>query len=100
MKAGLQPEFSVSKKTQGDVDITYKGYSEAYFDHDTSLRSFAFSLPLGVSYEYDQFVADLRYCFGITDLNKNTGSKKSYSVESVYNRALSLTIGYKFKFGK
>ena len=99
VKAGLQPEFAVSKKTSGDVTISYQYKSvSAINNNDAGIKSFSLSVPVGVSYEYKNIVADLRYNIGITDLRKDgdTGWDKDFS-STACNRTLSFTVGYKFE---
>ena len=56
-------------------------------DVKDSYNSTFFSLPVGASYEINDFVFNLRYNFGLGDVVKNVGGS--------YN-ALSFTVGYKF----
>lgn len=98
VKAGLQPEFAVSKKTSGDVTISYKDQSASVASNtDAGIKTFSLSVPVGVSYEYRNIVADLRYHFGVTDLRKggDTGWGSGSSSKSE-NRTLLFTVGYKF----
>ncbi len=44
-------------------------------------------IPVGVSYEYEHVLLDLRYYHGLTNVLKDTSSK---------NHSLSLTVGYRF----
>ena len=51
-------------------------------------KSVDFGIPVGLSYEYHDFIVDARYYFGLTKIDSpNFGS----------NRCLSITLGYKFK---
>lgn len=51
-------------------------------------KSIDFGIPVGLSYEYHDFIVDARYYFGLTKIDSpNFGS----------NRCLSITLGYKFK---
>ncbi len=47
-------------------------------------------IPLGLSYEYKNFVVDARYCFGLTNIDNSDDLEKSY------NRCFTLTLGYRF----
>lgn len=49
-----------------------------------------FSIPVGVSYEYEKVVLDLRYNLGISNVNK-------YDVDASKNSVIMMTIGYKIK---
>ena len=77
VKAGVQPGFLVSAKT-GDNDIK------------DACKKFDFAIPVGVSYEYQNFVLDARYNIGLTKGNKE-GSR------SQKNSVFQITLGYKFK---
>ena len=46
------------------------------------------SMPMGISYEYQGFTIDARYTLGVTDAIKDTDVK---------NQVFQLTFGYKFK---
>lgn len=76
VKAGVQFGFLMSAK-YGDHD--YKDYCE----------KFNFSIPVGLSYEYQNFVLDGRYNIGLSDIYKGEG-------ESVKTHTFMITIGYKF----
>ena len=47
------------------------------------------SIPIGISYEYSDFVLDLRYNLGLTKTNKDDGNK-------LRSDLLQITLGYKF----
>ena len=100
VKAGLQPELAVSKKTGGDVTISYQGQSLSAVHSDVEgIKSFSLSVPVGVSYEYKNIVADLRYNIGVTDLRKDgdAGLIGNNSSSTSKNRTLLFTVGYKFE---
>lgn len=81
LKAGIQPGFLTSAKEDfgGDDDLDMKDACE----------SFDFSIPVGASYEWNDFVLDLRYNIGVTKIYKeDEGSSK--------NGVLAITLGYKF----
>lgn len=81
LKAGIQPGFLTSAKADfgGDDDVDIKDDCE----------SFDLSIPVGASYEWNDFVLDLRYNIGVTKINKDgDGSSK--------NGVLAITLGYKF----
>lgn len=69
VKLGVQPAFKVH-----DNDI--KG-----------VKSFDFSIPVGVSYEYSNFQLDARYNWGLTKIADHGDSK---------NSVFQVTLGYKF----
>lgn len=100
VKAGLQPELAISKKTGGDVTISYQGQSLSAVHSDVkAIKSFSLSVPVGVSYEYKNIVADLRYNIGVTDLRKDgdAGWIGGNSSSTSKNRTLLFTVGYKFE---
>ena len=84
LKAGVQPGFKVSSKATakaGGVTATTDIDSDAF-------KSFDFSIPVGVSYEYMNICLDARYNIGVTKIADNTSCK---------NSVFQLTLGYKFK---
>ncbi len=83
IKAGLQPGFLVSAKTKytaGGHDVEVTG-TDGYKKVD-------FSIPVGLSYEFSDFVIDARYNIGLTKIADLEGSKQKNSV-------IMLTVGYK-----
>ena len=77
VKAGIQPAFNVRHKYSGDYSATIEG-----------VKSFNFSIPVGLSYEYESFVLDARYNIGVTKLYKDADQGR--------NSTISITLGYKF----
>ena len=80
VKVGLQPAFNVNSKakaSQGDSSV--QGSIEG-------IKTFDFSIPVGLSYEYKNIVIDGRYNFGLTKVSKYADSK---------NSVFQLTLGYK-----
>jgi hypothetical protein len=89
IKAGIQPEFCVSKKlkTKGTANV---GSGTMEIDNDEKLdgvKGFALSIPFGLSYEYQSFVFDARYNLGVTKAFKDGDPKNSWFM---------FTLGYKF----
>lgn len=86
IKAGVQPGFLTKAKYsydsvvgKGDVDIK------------DNCNSVDFSIPVGVSYEFDAgIMLDARYNIGISNIYKNTGDVKTR------NLVFQFTVGYKF----
>lgn len=59
------------------------------FEAETAIddfKSFDFSIPLGLSYEFSDFVIDARYNLGLTDLVDYAKGK---------NSVIQFTVGYK-----
>ena len=86
IKAGVQPGFLLSAKQK--VDGIGNTPSENT-DIKDGYKSFDLSIPLGLSYEYEKAVFDLRYNLGVTKLNKEGD-------ESCKNSVIQFTVGYKF----
>ena len=76
LKTGVQFGFLVNGKIE-DKDIK---------DECEKLN---LSIPIGISYEYSDFVLDLRYNIGLTKTNKDDGNK-------LRSDLLQITLGYKF----
>ena len=81
IKAGVQPAFNVRHKTSSDTDAADKKDIE-------NIKSFNFSIPVGLSYEISDFVIDARYNIGVTTLVKEADQGR--------NSTFSFTLGYKF----
>ncbi len=82
VKLGLQPGFKVNYDWKAD-GVTVEG------DKILKAKSVDLSIPVGLSYEFDNFVIDGRYNFGVT---KVFDSDNSDSKNSVFQ----ITLGYKF----
>ena len=91
LKAGVQPGINLSAKVEvngkdNDVD-------------DGFVKSFDFAIPVGLSYEFYNFVLDARYVFGLTkifDVDKiNKQGFEGFDLDSK-NLGFQLTLGYKF----
>lgn len=70
VKLGVQPGFVVDK------------------DGADHMKTFDFSIPVGISYEYSNVVLDARYNWGLTKLYDKLDSK---------NSVFQITLGYKFE---
>lgn len=84
VKLGIQPGFKVNSERKTDLKtplLNVVGSTE------TEAKSFDFSLPVGISYEYANFQLDARYNFGLTKAFNNIDSK---------NSVFQITLGYKF----
>ena len=69
VKLGVQPGFCVAKDK-------------------AEVNTFDLSIPVGLSYEYKNFVLDGRYNFGVTNVAKGVDTK---------NSVFQFTLGYKFE---
>ena len=72
VKLGVQPGFCVAKDK-------------------LKANTFDLSIPVGLSYEYNNFVLDGRYNFGVTNIAKGVNTK---------NSVFQITLGYKFPFSR
>ena len=75
VKAGVQPGILLKAKN-GDVDVK------------DNCKKLDISIPLGVSYEFSDFVVDARYNLGLTNIN-------DYGTAKQRNSVIMLTLGYK-----
>lgn len=81
VKLGIQPGFNVRHKATASVS----GVNVT--TNLPGVKSVDFSIPIGVSYEFNRFVIDGRYNFGVTKLIDGADSKHS---------VFQFTFGYKF----
>lgn len=82
VKLGVQPAFNVSDKQKlsgGKASVEAEDVGGA--------ESFDFSIPVGLSYEFNNVVIDARYNFGVTNIADGGDSK---------NSVFQFTLGYKF----
>ena len=92
IKAGIQPGFLLSNK----ITATYKvGGAEMDFESTSTegFNKFYLSIPLGLSYEFDDFVIDARYNLGLSSIYKSK-LNDLYGVKPK-NSVIMLTVGYK-----
>ena len=92
LKAGVQPSYRMKAKvkTDGatyDMDRFYALLSGTGIEEDFKVKKFDLSIPVGISYEYQNVVLEARYNWGVTKIMDN---------DSFYNRVFQLTLGYKF----
>lgn len=70
-------------------------------DHADFLRSFDLAIPIGISYDFGDIVADARFNMGVTSVyNDKWDRLYPESTPSERNSVISLTLGYKFTLGK
>ena len=89
VKAGVQPAFRTKTTVKYDGKKMDVDWLLREFGAETEISKFMLSVPVGLSYEYNQWVLDARYYFGVTDLFKGPGT--------LHNNLFQLTLGYKFK---
>ena len=82
VKLGIQPGFKVS----GKLSAKTEGFSASA--DLPGVKSVDFSIPVGLSYEFNNFVIDGRYNFGVTKWHENLDDSK--------NSVFQITLGYKF----
>lgn len=104
IKAGVQPGFLLTAKYKA---TTFEGEEsrevKADYDLKDAMKKFDFSIPVGISYEFDDFVIDARYIFGLSKVAKEAGTTVSFSEtghteldnSSSRNSVIMLTFGYK-----
>ena len=105
IKAGVQFGFVVRNKVKLDASIpgiagdsdeysvneflnTYRDLPESNIPDNAKLNKFDFAIPVGLSYEYQNFVLDARYNIGLSKTIKNVNKGK--------NSVFQITVGYKF----
>lgn len=81
VKLGVQPAFNVSDK------VKLSGGGASLEAEDVGAESFDFSIPVGLSYEFNNVVIDARYNFGVTNIAEGGDAK---------NSVFQFTLGYKF----
>lgn len=88
VKAGVQFAFMTNAKYKYTVK---DGNTETKYNQDVmdNCKTFDFSIPVGVSYEFDNhIVIDARYNIGVT---------KVFEGSTNHNSVLLATVGYKFR---
>jgi hypothetical protein len=87
LKVGVQPAFKVRSK----YSISVKANGNKYNDSETleGVKGFDFSIPVGLSYEFSDFIVDARYNWGLTKVFDGLDCK---------NSVFMLTLGYRIQF--
>ena len=81
VKLGVQPGFKLSSKAK------FKGSGGSKEVDVDGFKSVDLSIPVGVSYQYQNIVFDARYNWGVTNIVEDSDSKHS---------VFQITVGYKF----
>nr|WP_315347608.1 outer membrane beta-barrel protein [Hoylesella enoeca] len=80
LKVGLQPAFNVN----ATVKSSLSGYTGSV--KEEGMETFLVEVPLGISYEWQSWVIDARYNWGLSRINKSND----------HNSVTQITVGYKF----
>ena len=86
LKVGIQPAFNVLAKYQLSVIGFEIGGNLS--DVGIDVKTFDFSIPVGLSYEYKNFVLDARYNIGVMNIIEEDDAR---------NNVFQITLGYKFR---
>jgi len=78
LKTGIQLGFLLTAKRNDD-------------DWKSNAEKFNFAIPIGISYEFNNFVIDARYNFAVSPVNKVRTDDNRWRSD-----LMQLTIGYKF----
>ena len=81
VKLGVQPGFKLSSKAKA------KGSGASVELDVDGIKSVDLSIPVGLSYQYQNIVFDARYNWGVTKIVDDVDSKHS---------VFQITVGYKF----
>lgn len=106
VKAGIQPGILVDGKWKNKVNG-----EQSTADMKELMNKVDFSIPVGISYEYKNFILDARYTIGISDIYKEPvfkfgGEPGDYDPfaglhtdkKNQKNGVIQITLGYKFQF--
>lgn len=97
INVGVAPSFLIYGKYHAgmlsydlDADGHRTNVQEGVMDIDTKkgLRNFTLSIPVGISYEYENVVLDARYNVGMLNVYKHGLSAR--------NKVFEVSVGYKF----
>ena len=91
LKFGIQPAFNVAARysvSTKEIDV-----SGNLSDKTIYINSFDLAVPIGLSYEYKNFVLDARYNCGITDIKEER--EKVVSSFKAKHSVFQFTLGYK-----
>ena len=85
VKLGVQPGFNIHSTVEASTNGIAGSGTQSL---NVKANSFDFTIPVGMSYEYNNVVLDARYNWGLTHTLKNYDSR---------NSVFQLTLGYKFE---
>ena len=94
LKAGVQLGVNVGS----DLSLKTSFIDGNYDLSDVSdyTETIDFSIPVGISYEYQNIVLDARYNIGLTDVYKNDNVITHPALKGTKNSVFLITLGYKF----
>ena len=86
LKFGVQPGVNV----KSGYTITSGGSERSgkLSEIGINIKAFDLAIPIGISYEFENIVLDVRYNLGVTNI---TGES-----DKTWNRGAKITVGYKF----
>lgn len=85
----VAPNFALNTGLQLGIPVAAEFKSgDNSIDNKSDTQSLELSIPIGASYEYQDFVFDARYNLGVSKVNKSDGS--------IRNSVFQLSVGYKF----
>jgi len=94
VKVGLQPGFLINDKVKVSANgaSAEVGLKESYeaAGMDVTINKFDFSIPIGISYDFNNVQLDFRYNAGLTNALSIPGG------DGTKNSVFQFTIGYKF----
>ena len=94
LKAGLQ--IGVNMSSDIDIETSFLKDNIKVADVTDQTSSIDFSIPVGVSYEYQNFVIDARYNIGLSDVYKKDNTITTFALKGIKNSNIMITLGYKF----
>ena len=100
LKTGIQMGFLVKARETMDYHNTARDGSSIHKKIDDDVKSgchtFDLSIPIGLSYEYENIVLDVRYQAGLTRVLKDNETWSMLDEFEWRNSVFMLTLGYKF----
>jgi hypothetical protein len=100
LKTGMQIGLLVKARETMDYYNLESDYIKFHKKIDDDVKSgcytFDLSIPIGLSYEYENFVLDVRYQAGLTRVLKDNKTWWRLDESKWHNSVFQLTLGYKF----
>lgn len=92
LKIGFQPGFLVNNNIEVNLKSTGENVPGAYEDY---LNKTSYSIPIGVSYEFNNIVFDARFVFTENGMYRRS-DKDDFYVPVAGNGVGQITVGYRF----